>query len=178
MAAPDCTNYGRSVNVIGVEGWPQKSERQGRSPDEEPDEEPDEDEEPAGIFLLEISGPESEEEFKEYFTEKILPVLHEKGVSVHAAHNDERYFLTGYAQSEPPDLITLVENRGWVPRGVRLFLRAIPTCLPHGAVILCNMPHNQHQMSEYDHYRECKTGHRISDDHNVRRCPDCGRKLK
>jgi hypothetical protein len=130
------------------------------------------------MFLSQVQGPDSEDDFTRGCAEILLPGLAELQVTVAPWTDGHDFYLHGFYDANPAPLIAQVAERArW--RVQTLVLRNLRDLinLPGGAFIDCQMPFNTHAITGGEPYRTCPTGHRIIDRHQVTNCPVCSRVL-
>jgi hypothetical protein len=135
----------------------------------------------AGMFISEIVGPSSEEEFAAGCAEVMLPGL--SALQITAAPWTEvdgnGFYIHGFTDGNPSSLLSDIAYRaGWSANTLVLQALRNPVSLPSGRTTDCEMPHNKHAISRKDSYKSCSNGHKITDNHDVTRCPVCSKDLK
>lgn len=132
------------------------------------------------MFVSQIVGPDSEDEFAARCDDIVLPSLSERQITAAPwAGNDGYFYLHGFYEGDPSEVISeVLAPGGWEAR--TLFLSALrnPFGLPGGTTIDCVMPNNVHAIGRHDTYRTCSNKHRITDNHDVVNCPVCSQPLK
>lgn len=135
----------------------------------------------ARMFISEIAGPRSEEEFAAGCADVVLPGLSD--VQITAAPWTEvdgnGFYLHGFHEGNPSALVSEVAERaGWSTRTLVLQALRNPVGLPGGRTTDCEMPYNKHAIDRSDSYKSCSNGHKITDNHAVSRCPVCSKDLR
>lgn len=131
-----------------------------------------------GLFIAQVLGPESEEQFIAGFSGTIRSAFIEQGISVTAAHNFDSYYIYGEHATDPASIIdAALQKLQWKPDKV-IFLRAFKVGPPGGNEEICSMPYNKHGLKQGEKHQKCDGGHLISLKHNVARCPRCGLALR
>jgi hypothetical protein len=126
------------------------------------------------MFLSQVQGPESEDDFAGGCAQILLPGLADFRVTVAPWTDGNDFYLQGFDDENPGRLIAEVAERaGW--RTQTLFLRTLrnPFNLPGGRTVDCEMPYNKHAIDGDQPFKTCPNGHRITDDHQVPNCPVC-----
>lgn len=133
------------------------------------------------MFVSEIVGPESEDEFAAGCAESLLPRLSDVQVTTSpwAGTNGNGFFLQGFYDGDPSALVAGAAHRaGWSAQTLVLQALRNPLGLPSGRTIDCVMPFNTHAIGKAESFKSCGNGHKITDNHAVSRCPVCSKKLK
>jgi hypothetical protein len=126
------------------------------------------------MFLSQVQGPESEDDFARGCGEILLPGLADLRVTVALWTDGRDFYLQGFHNENPARMVAEVAARtGWTTQ--TLFLRTLrnPFNLPGGRTVDCEMPHNKHAIHGGEPYRTCSNGHKITDNHQVPNCPVC-----
>lgn len=136
----------------------------------------------AGMFLIEVGGPTSDEEFGVGFAEQIGPALAERRITTVLARDDDlRYAIYGFHSSDPTATIgDALGSAGWHVLSARFFKGISALGLPRPPTVNCQMPHNLHQLQPGQQYKTCVGAdqHQIAAWHNVDNCPVCGQALE
>jgi len=135
----------------------------------------------ARMFISEITGPGSEEEFAAGCAELVLPVLSNGQVTASpwTVDGGAGVYLHGFYEGDPSALVSQIAGvAGWSARTLVLQALRNPVGLPGGRTTDCEMPYNKHAIGKSDGYKSCANGHRITDNHGVTRCPVCSKDLR
>jgi hypothetical protein len=135
----------------------------------------------ARMFLSEIAGPRSEEEFTAGCAHTVLPGLSAEGITAApwTEVDGNGFYLQGFHDGDPSGLVSEIADRaGWSARTLVLQALSNPFGLPGGKTTDCEMPYNKHAIGRTDTYKSCSNGHRITNNHDVTRCPVCSKDLK
>jgi hypothetical protein len=133
------------------------------------------------MFVSEIMGPQSEEEFAAGWAEVLLPGLSDGQVTASpwADVDGNGFFVQGFFDGDPSVLVADAAQRAnWSARTLVLQALRNPIGLPGGRTTDCVMPYNKHAISKADSFKSCGNGHKITDNHAVSRCPVCSKDLK
>src|SRR5262245_37891044 len=95
----------------------------------------------AGMFLIEVDGPTSDEEFGVGFAEQSSGLLVEHQITTVLARDDDlRYAIYGFHMSDPTGIIgDAIEAAGWLVRGARFFKGTNPIGIPPLRTYNCQM---------------------------------------
>jgi hypothetical protein len=130
------------------------------------------------LFLIQIHGPPSEEEFARTYFQDVQAGLAESDITAMPLGDGLLYFIYGFHHADPADA---VRHANWPStwwQGTTQLLSSIKFGLPQsGPAILCDMPHNGHAFNRGETQKTCQRGHRISVIHQVPNCPVCGKTL-
>jgi hypothetical protein len=135
----------------------------------------------ARMFVSEIAGPRSEEEFAAGCAEIVLPGLSDAQITAApwTEVDGNGYYLHGFYDGNPSGVVSEIAQRaGWSARTLVLQALSNPAGLPGGRTTDCEMPYNKHAIGRSDTFKSCSNGHRITDNHDVTRCPVCSKDLK
>ncbi|MFH9663603.1 hypothetical protein ACH4NF_35590 [Streptomyces sp. NPDC017248] len=132
----------------------------------------------AGLFLVQVLGPESEEEFIEGFANTIRPALAEQEIATTAAHNAESYYIYGDNRWDPSSIIEAALYLLHWKAEKASFLRPLQVGPPSGYTDVCDMPYNKHELEPGEKRQKCGNGHVIAVKHSVTLCPRCGLDLR
>ena len=136
--------------------------------------------EPAAMFLSDVEGPSSPEEFSHVFTESLQPSLGEQDLTAGAwteLGDPQRYVLHGWATRDPePVLHDELGRFGW--RALTRIFTALPG-LPSSKqqLVVCQIPNNKHVIGGSKVLRCTQQGHTFTD-HGLTRCVVDGSLLK
>jgi hypothetical protein len=131
------------------------------------------------MFLSQVQGPESEDDFIRGCSQILMPGLANFQVTVAPWTDGSDFYLHGFQDENPAGVVADVASQaGW--KAQTLFLRTVrnPFNLPGGSTVDCEMPYNKHAIHHGESYRKCRLGHKITNNHNVVNCPVCSGALK
>ena len=132
------------------------------------------------MFVSQIYGPRSQEDFAGRCAEVVLPGLSDFQITAAPwTGNDGNFYLHGFHEAaDPSGAVSQVAHRaGWDAQTLVLFALRNPFGLPGGKTTDCEMPHNRHAIGRADLYKKCSQGHLITDNHDVVNCPVCSNRL-
>jgi hypothetical protein len=131
------------------------------------------------MFLSQVQGPESEDDFARGCSQILLPGLANFQVTVAPWTDGSAFYLHGFEDENPAGLVAEVASRaGWEAQTLSLRTLRNPFNLPGGRTVDCVMPWNKHAIHPGESYKKCGQGHRITNNHNVVNCPVCKSALK
>jgi hypothetical protein len=150
------------------------------------------------LFISEVDGPRSAEEFTVRFSTELLGRFREQDIVAaawiemsadqrniiqgFAYELDQRYYQREVYEASKAKVDRIIASIGWQP-STRIFLSANdllpwaifpgPTSPPNPGANTCDMPYNSHPLVP-GKIKYCKQGHLFTDDHNITNCVECG----
>ena len=123
------------------------------------------------MFLTEVQGPGSHEEFGLAFVDSLLPRLSEEDATAGAwveLGDERRYVIQGWAASNPEQTMQgELERLGW-QAFTRVFTPLLGLPSSKQLVAVCQMPNNKHVVGN-SKVVQCQQNHTF-DDHKITRC--------
>jgi hypothetical protein len=132
------------------------------------------------LFVSQIEGPLSEDDFAAGCAQVVLPGLSERQITsaLWTTLGSSGFYLHGFLEGDRSgDVSAIVERAGWKAHTV--VLRNLINLPSGGRTTDCEMPFNVEAIDEDETYKVCTAQkHKITDNHNVEKCPVCGSPLK